>query len=271
MESCTISTAVNAKSTNSDTTPLAPHLECQPQLLSLYDVLVDVIFCVKDADGVYRSVNNAFVRRTGRTSKRDVLGRTAVDLFDPGLAARYTEQDAQVLSTGQPLHDELELVRRERGSLGWHLTTKLPLDPTPEGLRPGLVSISRDLKTPADDETNVRALGRVVDHVRDNLERGVRPAELATIADLSAAQLDRRMRSTFGLSPSRYIARARVNRAAELLSDPTIPLADVAVRSGFYDQADLTRQFARFTSETPAQFRASQLQHIASHHRSPTR
>jgi len=34
-----------------------------------------------------------------------------------------------------------------------------------------------------------------------------------------------------------------------------VALAEVATRCGFYDQADLTRKFARLTNTTPAQFR----------------
>lgn len=232
---------------------------CQTQLLALFDELVDVIFCLKDDNGTYLAVNHAFVRRTGRQSKRDIIGKTATDLFAAALAQRYDEQDAHVLSTGDPLRDELDLVRREDGTLGWYVTTKFPLDPESGRDRPGLVSISRDLKTPRHNDVDARALAKVVDHVRAHLQEKIRVAELAAVAGLSPAQLDRRMRKTFGLSPTKYVMRTRVDRAAELLADPDIPLADVAVLAGFYDQANLTHQFARLTNETPAQFRALQL------------
>ena len=232
---------------------------CQSELLALLDLLVDVIFCLKGSDGRYLAVNQAFVRRTGRKSKRDVVGRQASDLFTPDLATRYEEQDAHVLSTGEPLRDELELIRRADGSLGWYLTTKLPLRLDGEATSSGLASISRDLKTPKSDDADARALGRVVEHVRRHLHERIRVTELAAVAELSAAQLDRRMRRTFGLSPSQYVMRARVDRAAELLGEWDLPLVDVAVQAGFYDQADLTHQFARHTNETPAQFRALEL------------
>lgn len=237
--------------------------DCQSQLLDLFDLLVDVIFCIKAADGTYVAVNQAFVRRTGRSSKREVVGRRASDFFSMALAERYEEQDAQVLSTGRPLRDELELIRREDGSLGWYLTAKFALTPDEEGVRAGLVNISRDLRTPREDDLDARALAKIVDHVQDNLQHKIRVADLAAVAGLSGSQLDRRMRRTFGLSTSKYIIRARVDRAAELLSDPAIPLADVATQAGFYDQANLTHQFGRLTNETPGQFRANQVRRNA--------
>ncbi len=237
---------------------------CQPQLLALFDRLVDVIFCVKDHDGRYLAVNEAFVRRTGRNSKRDVLGGRAADFFPAVMAERYAEQDERVLTTGKRLRDELELIRREDGKLGWYVTTKYPIDAPPSsdpsagpGDRPGLVSISHDLKTPSADDADVLALSRVVEHVRAHLDAKITVAELADAAGLSPAQLERRMRRAFGLAPSKYVTRARVNRAMDLLVDSDLPLADVAARSGLYYQANLTRQFARLTAQTPAQFRAA--------------
>lgn len=234
-------------------------LEAQPEILELIDLLVDVMFCMKDIESRYLAVNPAFVRRAGRKSKREVIGRCATDLFAAPLAERYEKQDRRVFATGRPLRDELELIRREGGALGWYVTTKLPVTaPHDQGQISGLVSISRDLRTPSSNDVSVRALQQAVEHVRENLAGTIRVADLATAAGLSQAQLERRMRNAFGLSVMQYVLRARVERATELLAETDLPLAEVAVMAGFYDQADLTHRFARLTGETPAQFRANQ-------------
>ncbi len=229
----------------------------QPELLALFDVLVDVIFCAKDRGGRYVAVNPAFVRRTGRPSKGEVLGRRASQVFPVAQAERYEAQDARVLTTGEPLRDELELIRREGGSLGWYLTTKLPVVDRATGAVTGLVSVSRDLRTPEGDDVPA-SLARVVEHVRANLAERITVADLAAAAECSPSQLERRMRRTFGLSPSKYLLRVRVDRATELLTTTDLALAEVAVAAGFYDQADFTRRFARLIDETPGQFRAAQ-------------
>ncbi len=46
----------------------------QGAVVELFESLVDVIFCAKDTDHRYVAVNLAFVRRTGRRSRREVLG-----------------------------------------------------------------------------------------------------------------------------------------------------------------------------------------------------
>ncbi len=229
----------------------------QAELLELMDLLVSVIFCAKDHDGYYRAVNLAFVRRTGRRSKRDVLGRTAAELFPAPMADRYHEQDQAVFAGRAPLRDELELVRRESGEFGWYLTTKLPVaaEGDPDSLW-GLVSISRDLATPSDEGIAMESLHEVVNYVRAHLDGRLSLTELAAAGNCTPSQLARRVRKVFGISPTQFVLRSRIDRATELLSRPEPSLAEVAALAGFYDQAALTRQFARFVGETPAQFRA---------------
>ncbi|MEM9132707.1 MAG: AraC family transcriptional regulator [Actinomycetota bacterium] len=231
---------------------------CQGELLALYETLVNVMFCAKDADGVYLEVNTAFVRRTGRASKREVIGRRVADLFAPERAARYEEQDRHVLAGEGALRDELELIRRPDGELGWYLTTKLPVSGSDEGAAPiGLVSVSRDLQTPTTDGETVASLQPVVTHVREHLQEPLRVADLAAVADCTPSQLDRRLKRVFGLSPKQYVLRVKVERAMTLLTETDADLADIAHLAGFYDQPDFSRRFARVTGRTPAQFRAS--------------
>lgn len=222
----------------------------QAGFLELFDALVDVMFCAKGLDGKYTAVNHAFVARTGKRSKRDVLGLDVMDLFSPELAARYQEQDQQVFATGEPLRDELELIRRPDGSLGWYLTTKLPV--IADGAVTGLTSVSRDLKIASDEQLG--SLGNLYDVVRER-GRDVRVADLAAAALCTTSQLERRMKRVFGLTPTQFILRTRVEHAASLLTDTSTSIADVAIEAGFYDQSDLTRQFGRLIGETPGQFR----------------
>lgn len=240
--------------TNSPRTGVFP---CQNELLALFETLVNVMFSVKDLDGRYVEVNSAFVRRTGKRSKRDVIGTRATDHFVAELADRYEEQDHQVFETGEPLRDQLELIRRPNGDLGWYLTTKLPVaDEADRSALVGLVSVSRDLVSPSDENIALERLQDVVGYVRQNLAQTIRVATLAEMAGCSEAQLERRMRKVFGLTATQYVLRVRVDAAATLLIETDTALAEIATACGFYDQPDFTRRFARLTNATPAQFRA---------------
>lgn len=227
------------------------------ELVALFETLVNVMFCVKDANGVYVEVNTAFVRRTGRGSKREVIGKKAQDLFAPERAELYEEQDRRVIAGDGVLRDELELIRRPDGGLGWYLTTKRAVPGENDGTPIGLVSVSRDLETRTDDGEAVQSLQPFVSHVRSNLQGQLRTTELAEVVGCTPDQLDRRVRKVFGISPKQYVLRVKVERAMELLSSTQEALSDVAVESGFYDQSDFSKRFARITGRTPLQYRAT--------------
>lgn len=231
---------------------------CQPELIGLFETLINVIFCAKDLDGRYVAVNTAFVRRTGKQSKGEVIGTTARDHFIPELVERFHEQDAHVFATGEPLYDELELIRRINGELGWYLTTKLPVRDQREP-RPivGLVSVSRDLIAPSDTDIGAEGLREVVRHVQAHYAEPIRVGDLTAVAGFSEAQLERRMKRVFGVTATQHVLRVRVEAATRLLAETDMPIADIAAACGFYDQPDLTRRFARLTNATPAQFRAA--------------
>lgn len=54
-----------------------------------------------------------------------------------------------------------------------------------------------------------------------------------------------------------WIEIARLNLAKQLLKDPTIPIADIAGRTGLPDQSYFSRFFKKKTGQTPSQFRNS--------------
>ena len=230
---------------------------CQGELIALFETLINVMFSVKDLDGRYVEVNSAFVRRTGKRSKRDVVGTKATDHFVAALANRYEEQDREVFETGEPLLDQLELIRRPNGDLGWYLTTKLPVaNQADRSALVGLVSVSRDLYAPSEENIALERLQKVVAHVRENLQSTIRASTMAEVAQCSESQLERRMRRVFGLSATQYVLRVRVDAAAKLLVETETSLAEIATACGFYDQPNFTRRFARLTNATPAQFRS---------------
>lgn len=222
-------------------------------LLALFAELTGVMFCAKDGQGRYTAVNDAFVRRTNQRDRAGVVGRTAGELFVPALAERYEEQDARVLAEGRTLRHELELIRREGGVPGWYLTTKVPVRAA--GAVVGVVSVSEDLRSADETDPAMPALARVVDLVATRLDDPPRLEEMATTAGMSTSALERRMRAVFGLAPTQFVLRARIDRARGLLTTTDAPLAEVALACGFYDQPAFTRQFARLAGETPGQFR----------------
>lgn len=220
----------------------------------LFAHLPDVVFCLKDRERRYQAANLAFAARLGLDDPRKLLGRTAEAFFSPHLAEAYRAQDLQVLETGREMCDRLELVTNRDGSLGWYLATKVPLHDA-QGRVIGLASISRDLGTPREEDVEFAGVARIVAHIQAHPDAELRLAALATMARLSPAQLDRRMRRVFQLTTGQFIRKSRIEHAVQLLATTSLPVAEIALACGYGDQTALTRQFRAMVGMPPAAYR----------------
>jgi AraC family transcriptional regulator len=81
--------------------------------------------------------------------------------------------------------------------------------------------------------------------------------DLAREADVHPVHLARAFRRHVGESVGQVLRRLRVERACRMLLETSSSLADIAVTTGFADQAHLTRVFRRHTGTTPARYRAA--------------
>lgn len=104
--------------------------------------------------------------------------------------------------------------------------------------------------------TDTPASRRMQEYLHDNLMIPVTLEELAQTAGLSTFQAIRKFKTSFGMTPHRYLTNIRLFKAQNLLLDGT-PLADVAMACGFADQAHLTRWYKRIYGITPGKFAAS--------------
>ena len=85
--------------------------------------------------------------------------------------------------------------------------------------------------------------------------RVVRSAELEAVTGLTRYELARQFRLMCGTSPYRYRLMRRLHAARQLLAR-RLPLAEVALDTGFADQAHFTRMFKAAYGLTPARFAA---------------
>ncbi len=215
-----------------------------------------VMFCVKDLDGRYVVANRAFAERAGLPAAGAVVGATAHDLFPAELADSYAAQDAEVLATGQPLTNELEYISRPDGSIGWYLTSKSRLADD-AGDASGIVSISVDLRTPADAAAPHAGLARAVEYLRAHLAQPIAVADLAGAAGMTVSQLERSMNRVLGLSPKQLVLRLRLEHAIAELEGRDVPISEIAQRCGYYDQSAFTRHFTRVVGVSPGAYRRS--------------
>jgi PAS domain S-box-containing protein len=234
--------------------PLDAALAAAGLALGLFDALPEVVFFAKDAAGRYRALNETLVKRLGKRTKAEVLGRTTRDLFPPPLGERYLEQDLAVCRTGRPIEDLLELHLYPDGHEGWCVTTKVPLR-GPGGELLGVVGTSRDVRPPDPGSGALEGLAEAVRYLHERPGEPHRVEELARRAGLSPDRFSRRVRALFGLSASQLVIKVRVDAARRRLRETDVPIVRVALACGYCDQSAFTRQFKAVTGLTPAQYR----------------
>lgn len=62
--------------------------------------------------------------------------------------------------------------------------------------------------------------------------------------------------NTLGFPAKQLLLQDKINTAREALKHTdAIPISEIALQSGFYDQAHFSRQFKKITGETPGQYR----------------
>ncbi len=92
--------------------------------------------------------------------------------------------------------------------------------------------------------------------LESSLERTPSLRELSAETGCHPMTLTRAFRRAFGTSIGSYVRRRRLEEAARLLRHTNIPISIVAIKSGFADQAHLTRSLRRASGHTPAVLRA---------------
>lgn len=76
------------------------------------DLMHDTAFFIKDGSGRYLLVNQSLIERHGLTDKSQMIGKRPCDVCPGEFGRMPTHQDEQVLRTGKPIIERLELFWR---------------------------------------------------------------------------------------------------------------------------------------------------------------
>ncbi|TDU81748.1 PAS domain S-box-containing protein [Prosthecobacter fusiformis] len=225
-----------------------------PQAMrSMFDHLPGVFFFVKDVEGRMITANAAKLERLGLKQESEIVGKTDDDFFPPDVALAFRQDDQEIIRTGRPVVNRLELWLDEQRELNWFLTTKLPIQGKVGDII-GVMGMSRRHDEPA-AQHRVREVAAAVTYLHANMSQSLSAVDLARAIGVSERQLHRKLRETLGTTPHELMLRIRIQSAAEALTHAGDTIADIALNHGFCDQSAFTQQFRKRTGMTPRQFR----------------
>jgi AraC-like DNA-binding protein len=219
-------------------------------LLQLLDFVPGAFLYVKDLEGRFVALNRARVEMSRAKCADELLGKTDLDLHPAYWGERYRHEDRQVMESGRPLVNQVWLVPDAEGRLATFISSKIPLHDK-AGHCIGIAGVMYRLN-PKSDERPLEAATRLIN---ERYVESLSVKDIAKSIGLSASQLNRRFKLLYHVSPSQYIQRVRVHEASRLLSTSDLAMSEIALRTGFYDQAHLTRTFRKWMQMSPKQFR----------------
>ncbi len=228
---------------------------------TLFDLLPDVQFWIKDRSGRYIRVNRALLANYGFDDPAAMIGKTDHELMPPHLAEQYVRDDAAVLA-GAVIRDRIELVARPDHSTGWHSTDKIPLR-SRRGAIVATAGITRDLELGAVVGAGDLDLTPVVERIRASYAEPLDRPRLAKLAGRSVRSLERHFRAAFSLSLAEYQRKLRLHRACELLVTGTLPITAIAHQLGYSDHSHFTREFRRGHRLAPLAYRRRWARHAS--------
>jgi len=96
---------------------------------------------------------------------------------------------------------------------------------------------------------------RAIDWLERSVADDVRLADIAQIADLTPFHFLRVFKQETGVTPYRFLVRARIRRAAARLTQTEQPITNIAYDVGFGDLSNFVNTFRRELGCSPSQFR----------------
>jgi AraC-like DNA-binding protein len=223
-------------------------------LRQLFEGLPDIYLFAKDLQGRFTFCNRIFAEKCGFRRMEEILGLTDFDVFPRHLAEKYIRDDGLVVRSGKPVQNVVELVINVGKSPDWYSTTKVPVYGA-EGRIVGIAGFTRDFKKMSSKSRNYMVMEKVIDYVMEHYASAIGIETLASLVCLSISQFERKFKSTFGVSPLKYVSMVRIQAACQALAATDARISRISSENGFYDLSHFNRQFRAQTGMSPSAYR----------------
>ena len=105
------------------------------------------------------------------------------------------------------------------------------------------------------NKAQILHIHKALKYIEENYQRDFLLKEMASSINLSPDYISRQLKSAVGLSTIEYLRNFRIAKAMEKLRTTDLPIAKIAVATGFSDISNFSRQFKQVVGTSPSTFR----------------
>lgn len=118
-----------------------------------------------------------------------------------------------------------------------------------------LEEVSKSSANLSEQMINETRLQNVFSYITQNLEKEIKPLDLAKLAHLSLSHFHALFLAFVGQTPMHYIKRMRINKAQKLLVMTNASVKEVAIDLGFKNAYHFSREFSKELGVPPIEYR----------------
>ena len=196
----------------------------------------------------------------------DPGGQTLCVRFHPSVVERYIQEEAHHFDFCAKYSHRDDFLVNHLFALARELESGMPNGTLfAEGLSLMIVgwlsrhySVKPSGEVPRSGVLSARQQARIREYIDTFLEAELTVEQMAAEVGISPFYFARLFRSSFGVTPHRYVLQMRIDRASRLLlhASGERTIADIAFATGFASQAHFTSVFKRHVGCSPARWRA---------------
>lgn len=185
-----------------------------------------------------------------------VAHQTRVETFFSYKIIRIYRQHPQLLSAG---NQSARLIRDPRAAhifMEWYQTLKenkrLKKGPTKPAFIPDVFLEVQNAPAILKWQEMI-PLKEALHFIHQQYRSPIQLQEISEAASLSSSYFQRLFQKHLGISPQRYIQSLRIDKAKEMIAQG-IPLTEVAISTGFYDQSHFIKYFKLLGGMKPKKY-----------------
>lgn len=224
-------------------------------IATIFDELVGFTYFVKDLELRYVAFNQRLLQLFGVDDGTEILGRKDDDFMPDHIVKSIRKDDLNILKTGKPILNRVELVPTGNGFVDWSTTNKKPLYNHQDTIC-GIIGVTRPFSQSTASLQQSDELGSALKLMHQSFRNNIAITELAATANLSLSSFQRKFKACFGMSPKEYMRHLKVQEACHKIVQTTQSFAEISYACGFADQSHFSREFTRIMKEPPSSYRS---------------